>query len=188
MGDFDADERVLEAADWELEERRRQRKDANKFTTKDSGHREQCPTGMVRDTQDGKPRYGLIPEGPQLRLAELYARGAVKYGPNNWQKGQPLSRAYESLQRHAHAWALGDASEDHLAGVVFNAYAIMFYEEEILGGHLPEELADKGPMYEAKRRREKIAELTERIEAALRLEPPPFATTVYVGAGDFTAS
>jgi len=99
------------------------------FVTKDSGEREDFPSGMKRDSQDDKPRYDLIPTGPLRRLADLYARGAVKYDENNWRKGQPYSRAYASLFRHMMAWRDGDATEDHLAAVCFNAMAIMYYED-----------------------------------------------------------
>lgn len=101
----------------------------NDFITKDSGKRQRFDSGMVRDTQDGKPRYDLIPVQSLKRLADLYTRGAIKYDDNNWQKGQPYSRAYASLFRHVIAWREGDRSEDHLAAVAWNAFALMWYEE-----------------------------------------------------------
>src|SRR3954467_14165352 len=65
---------------------------ATEWVTKDSGQRVDYPSGMRRDIQDGKPRFALIfPEGvpyeEQLltRFAGLLARGAEKYGDNNWQ-------------------------------------------------------------------------------------------------------
>lgn len=100
------------------------------FETKDSGRREEFATGMVRDTQEGKPRFDLIPTEGLRRLADLYARGAKKYDDNNWKKGQPFSRAYASLFRHLIQWREGDRSEDHMAAVVFNAMALMYYEEK----------------------------------------------------------
>lgn len=99
------------------------------FETKDSGSRQEFPTGMVRDVQHGKPRYDLIPVGPLTRVAHLYARGAEKYDEWNWTKGQPYSRAYASLLRHVMAWRSGDRDEDHLAAVIFNAMALMYYED-----------------------------------------------------------
>lgn len=99
------------------------------FVTKDSGKRQKFDSGMVRDTQEGKPRYDLIPTEGLHRLADLYARGAEKYDDNNWQKGQPFSRAYASLFRHVIAWREGDRSEDHLAAVAWNSFALMWYEE-----------------------------------------------------------
>jgi hypothetical protein len=100
------------------------------FTTKDSGAREQYDSGMVRDTNQGKPRFDLVlPEGvpykDQLftRVAELMARGAEKYGDRNWEKaaGAPeLARAKESAFRHFMQWYLGETDEDHAAAVFFN--------------------------------------------------------------------
>jgi hypothetical protein len=112
------------------------------FVTKDSGQREEFATGARRDVQTGKPRYGLIPTGPLRRLAELYARGAEKYGEHNWQKGMPLSRVYESLYRHLIQWRDGDRDEDHLAAVAWNAFTLMAYEWMIAKGQLPATLDD----------------------------------------------
>lgn len=99
------------------------------FETKDSGARQEFQTGMVRDVQHGKPRYDLIPVGPLTRVANLYARGADKYEEWNWVKGQPYSRAYASMLRHVMSWRSGDKEEDHLAAVIFNAMALMYYED-----------------------------------------------------------
>lgn len=99
------------------------------FVTLDSGKRQEFDTGAVRDTQDDKPRFELIPVGPLTRVAELYARGAKKYGDRNWQKGIPDDRVYASLLRHVYAAMEGDVTEDHLAAVVFNVFALMYYQE-----------------------------------------------------------
>lgn len=101
------------------------------YVTKDSGAREQFNTGMQRDTQDGKPRFDLIPTESLRRLADLYARGAIKYDEWNWAKGQPFSRVYASLYRHMIQWREGDRSEDHLAAVAWNAFALMYYEDRM---------------------------------------------------------
>jgi len=99
------------------------------FVTKDSGERQVFDSGMVRDTQSGKPRFDLIPAEGLRRLADLYARGAEKYDDDNWKKGQPYSRAYASLFRHLIQWREGDRTEDHMAAVAWNAFALMYYEE-----------------------------------------------------------
>jgi len=112
------------------------------FQTKDSGEREDFSTGARRDTQNDKPRYDLIPPIMLKRLAGLYARGAVKYGENNYQKGIPFSRVYASLFRHLMQYREGDKTEDHLSAVIWNATALMYYEEEIVQGRLPSELND----------------------------------------------
>lgn len=95
----------------------------------DSGERQDFDTGARRDTQDGKPRYGLISVPALTRLAWHYTNGAKKYGENNWTKGMPYSRFYESTYRHLVAWAAGDESEDHLAAVAWNAFALMHFQE-----------------------------------------------------------
>lgn len=63
-----------------------------KYITKDSGKRQDYPSGMRRDKASNKPRFDLIWQEGLLRLAELYARGEEKYNQNdtpvtcnNWQ-------------------------------------------------------------------------------------------------------
>lgn len=102
---------------------------AQQFKTKDSGEREGFTGGAVRDIQDGKPRFDLIPPGPLERLALLYARGAEKYDEHNWTKGIPVSRCIASLLRHVHQFTQGDKDEDHGAAILFNVMCIMHYEE-----------------------------------------------------------
>jgi hypothetical protein len=103
---------------------------AEEFThVNDSGAREEFESGARRDTQDGKPRFGLIPTYPLKRLAMHYTNGAVKYGENNWTKGIQSSRTWESLERHVQAYKEGDKSEDHLAAIAWNAFAIIWTEK-----------------------------------------------------------
>lgn len=99
------------------------------YKTKDSGAREEFTTGSRRDSQAGKPRYDLIPTLALRRVAYLYARGAEKYDEWNWAKGQNYSRILASLERHLHAFKQGDTDEDHLAAVVWNALAIIHFQE-----------------------------------------------------------
>lgn len=101
----------------------------HKYVTKDSGKRQEFDSGARRDTQDGKPRYDLIPPAPLKRLAELYERGLQKYGEGNWTKGMPVSRYLASAMRHLEDWRQGDDEEDHLAAVIWNVMAIMHFEE-----------------------------------------------------------
>lgn len=104
------------------------------FQTKDSGVREEFTSGMVRDTQEGKPRYDLIPLEPLKRLAELYARGAQKYGDRNWEKAtgaEELERFKASGLRHFFQALMGDRDEDHWAGAVFNIFGAMWLEERL---------------------------------------------------------
>lgn len=108
------------------------------FKTKDSGSRAEFPSGMVRDTQEGKPRFDLIfPEGVPYqeqmltRFAELMARGAVKYDERNWEKAstaEELGRARSSALRHMIQWYLGEGDEDHAAAVMFNIMAAEYVQ------------------------------------------------------------
>ena len=103
-----------------------------RFTeVRDSGARQEFDSGARRDSQDDKPRFALIPAEPLTRLAMHYTNGAKKYGENNWTKGMPMSRSFESLERHVQAFKAGDVTEDHLAAVAWNAFALMWYEERM---------------------------------------------------------
>ena len=103
------------------------------FVTKDSGARSEYASGMVRDTQDGKPRFNLmfplgVPYQEQMitRLAELLERGMDKYGWRNWEKAdsdEELIRFRESAHRHFIQWLTGETDEDHCAAVIFNLIA-----------------------------------------------------------------
>lgn len=108
------------------------------YVTKDSGVRAEYASGMVRDTQDGKPRFGLtmprdVPYSEQLltRFAELMGRGAAKYSARNWELGSgeaELERARESALRHLFQWYHGETDEDHAAAVLFNLTSAEYYK------------------------------------------------------------
>lgn len=109
------------------------------FETKDSGKREEFATGMVRDTQDDKPRYDLLDLPMLRRWAELMARGAKKYGENNWRKAatpEELTRFRSSAIRHMFQYLEGDKTEDHAAAIIFNVAGAEMVEEKLLLGQL----------------------------------------------------
>lgn len=103
------------------------------FQVKDSGAREEYASGMVRDTEAGKPRFDLIlPEGVPFesqfltRIASHMTKGIAKYGPRNWEKAEgkeEYERFKRSAQRHLMQWLCGDRDEDHAAAVFFNLLA-----------------------------------------------------------------
>ena len=99
------------------------------FETKFSGTKEEFPTGATRDNQVGKGRYDLIPPQMLKRLAGVYERGALNHGDSNWTKGIPLSRLFNSAQRHLEQARLGMTDEDHLAQAIRNITAIIYFEE-----------------------------------------------------------
>ena len=112
------------------------------FKVRDSGQRQTFDTGSVRDLPDGKPRFGLLPWYVLNRWADHMGKGAVKYKDNNWRRGQPLSRYFESAIRHLYNWAEGDTTEDHLAAALFNVGGLMWTEAAIAAGKLPAKLSD----------------------------------------------
>lgn len=76
------------------------------FITK-QGKVKQYSSGMKRDTDENKPRYDLIPPELLKRLAELYARGAVKYNIDdipicckNWNNVLSLCSCKEITTEH----------------------------------------------------------------------------------------
>lgn len=103
------------------------------YETKDSGAQVEFSSGMKRDVQDGKPRFGLITpacmpyeEQYLTRIAMLMTRGAEKYGDRNWEVActpEELERAKQSAFRHFMQWFCGENDEDHAAAVAFNIQA-----------------------------------------------------------------
>lgn len=100
----------------------------NEYVVKDSGERQEFQTGARRDTQSDKPRPFLISPFATERLAYVYARGAEKYGDNNWQKGMPYSRYLDSAERHIMRFKQGMVDEDHLAQAAWNLFAVMHHQ------------------------------------------------------------
>lgn len=105
-----------------------------KYTTKDSGKRETYDSGMTRDLQEGKPRYDLCYEPLLTRWAELMARGAEKYGEENWKLAnsvEELKRFVASGYRHFVQATRGDDDEDHFAAVLFNLGCIIYLMDKL---------------------------------------------------------
>lgn len=114
-----------------------------RFVTKDSGERQEFETGSVRDTRDGKGRYDLLPPAAMRRLAQLYERGALKYGDRNWEKGQPVMRYVDSAMRHLFNFLEGEETEDHLAAAAWNALGAIETLERVKAGTMPAKLDDR---------------------------------------------
>ena len=91
---------------------------------------EQKPEGRKDDS--GKLRFDLIPPHALEELAKVYSIGASKYEPYNWLKGLNWSRVYAAMQRHLHAWRLGeeidpDNGQSHLSAVMWCAATLIEY-------------------------------------------------------------
>jgi hypothetical protein len=118
------------------------------FDTKDSGVRAEFSTGMVRDTQEGKPRFDLllpkgVPYADQMltRFAALMERGAFKYTERNWERArtqEELDRYHSSAIRHLMQWVNGETDEDHAAAVMFNIMAGEFVKRYITDDDRPD--------------------------------------------------
>lgn len=107
---------------------------------KDSGKREEFTTGSRRDSRAGKGRFDLLPPHGLARLARHFEAGALKYGDNNWRKGQPASRFMDSAIRHAFKHLAGETDEDHLIAAAWNLLCLADQEERIKLGQLKEAL------------------------------------------------
>lgn len=117
------------------------------FKTKDSGARIDYESGMRRDVQDGKPRYDLIPVMPHRRLAELYTRGAEKYGDHNWELANSpdeVERFRGSAERHFMQWKAREDDEDHAIACVWNIFAALYVEAKI--AHSDDENNERHPV------------------------------------------
>ena len=137
--------------------------DNSTFVIKDSGQRQSFDTGAVRDVQEGKPRYELIPPTALYRLAMHFTNGARKYSDMNYAKGMPFSRFGASMFRHLMAWMVGDKSEDHLSALAWGAMAVMHFED--MGRKDLDDLNDRWfPGIEVKDLNEAYNKLTKKYE------------------------
>jgi hypothetical protein len=76
------------------------------------------------------------------RLAVVYERGALKYGVRNWEKGQPVSRYFDSAVRHLVQAYGGMRDEDHLGQGLWNVVGILHTLNWVREGRYPPELDD----------------------------------------------
>ena len=95
----------------------------------DSGNRREFPTGAVRDIEEGKGRFDLLPMCAIRRLAVHCENGAKKYGERNCEKGIPTSSLMDSAMRHLTKYIEGWKDEDHLVSAFWNIAMCMYMEE-----------------------------------------------------------
>ena len=110
------------------------------FVIKDSGVRAAFPSGMVRDTSEGKVRYHRVLDGPMFfRWAAHLCKGAVKYpdvtpGVPNWTLAsgeEELQRFKESALGHFIDWYVGKRDEDHAAALFFNVNGAEYVRDRV---------------------------------------------------------
>ena len=84
----------------------------------------ESPSGVRRDTDDGKVNVALVYDGPMLlRWAWLLTKGVTARGKRNWMQAyaqEDFDRFRESAARHFQQWMDGQTDEDHAAAVIFN--------------------------------------------------------------------
>lgn len=83
-------------------------------------------------------RFSLIPSEFLWALAEHYGRGAAKYEDRNWERGYKWSLSADALDRHWHAWKMGECNDpetgsNHLIAVAWHACAMFIFELRGLG-------------------------------------------------------
>jgi len=110
---------------------------------KDSGEREEYMTGSVRDRREGKGQFDWLPPYAILRVAQHFENGGVKYGPRNWELGQPVMGYINSAIRHSFKLLGGSKDEDHAAAICWNIMAYMETLHRIDLDMLPKELDDR---------------------------------------------
>jgi hypothetical protein len=116
----------------------------------DSGTRRSFDTGAVRDAQEGKGRFDLLPVHAITRLAKHFENGAKKYGDENWRKGIPVRVYLDSALRHLFKLLGRENSEDHAAASIWNLCCFIETLELIDRGILPKELDNRPKsIYEA---------------------------------------
>lgn len=108
----------------------------------DSGKRQEFNTGSIRDTNEGKGDFSLLPYFSIMEIAKHFEEGGKKYSKNNWRKGQPLSRYFDSAQRHLAKVAMGYKDEPHLRAAIWNLLCFMETKRRVELGQLPKELND----------------------------------------------
>jgi len=106
------------------------------MTIKDSGERTSFETGAQRDCQGGKGRMDLLPMRALMEVSKIFEAGANKYSERNWEKGMPLSRYADSMQRHFAKWMIGRDDERHLEMACWNLLCLVDTNERIKDGSL----------------------------------------------------
>lgn len=79
-------------------------------------------------------RFDLIPPSSLFQLAELYGKGAIKYGDRNWEAGYDYSKSFAALNRHLWKWWSGEDIDletemNHLVSVAWHAFSLLHFIE-----------------------------------------------------------
>jgi hypothetical protein len=108
----------------------------------DSGNRREFESGALRDIQEDKGRYDLIPPEATRAYAKHMQNGIAKYGERNWEKGIPLHSYIDSAKRHLDDLMEGKKDENHAWAALWNIGCYIATAARIDKGLLPEDLDD----------------------------------------------
>jgi hypothetical protein len=90
-----------------------------------------------------------------VRVAELYTRGAKKYGDRNWENSKApdtLEHHEEALWRHFMNFYFGvQDGEDHAAAIVWNINAVEVTRRNLQGSEVKQEITPENITDEAAR-------------------------------------
>lgn len=80
----------------------------------------------------GKLRFGLLSIPALWEIVKVLEFGAKKYAAWNWTKGLSWADCYNSFQRHANAWYMGEDNDpetglSHMAHILCNAMFLMHF-------------------------------------------------------------
>lgn len=59
----------------------------------------------------GKTDWALLPPDALQEVAEVFTRGAEKYGPRNWEKGLSYGRVFSACMRHLWSFWMGEEND-----------------------------------------------------------------------------
>ncbi len=140
-----------------LGEAPQEKPDAKPIPTEDTSAKGYLsPTGGVKDGQDGRGDFSLLPYEPLRQVAEHLRVACEKKGPdgkkkyarNNWRKGIGLARIVSALRRHSAQ--LGEDNDDyHLPAILAESLFACQIIADIKSGRLPKELDDVDGPYKA---------------------------------------
>ena len=106
---------------------------------KDSWQRKEFSNGFVRDLDNDKLRFDLIPIWQLKSLARQYTDWMQKYWENNRQLARgkvAIERFKQSARRHFISRQNGEYDENHNDATIFNIMAYEYHRQRMLGAWL----------------------------------------------------
>ena len=84
-------------------------------------------------SDNGKPRFGLIPPLAELEVVKVLNHGGDRYGDENWRRCDNWCRYVDALGRHFNAYRRGERNDiesgrHHLAHLICCALFLLEHE------------------------------------------------------------